>query len=111
MVKTKSIKIRIDLTGYLVDVYFTDNPEEFRNVNLIKKFPKLPKVEGEFIALHTFYWKHYPSRAWVILPHTKNIGLIVHEITHAVDRIIEYHGFEGTEIRAYLMEYIINKVL
>lgn len=38
-------------------------------------------------------------------------GLIVHEIAHAVDFIMEQHGFEGMEFRAYLQQHLYIAIM
>jgi len=38
-------------------------------------------------------------------------GLIVHEIAHTVDFIIERHGFEGYEFRAYLQQHLYIQIM
>lgn len=38
-------------------------------------------------------------------------GLIVHEIAHAVDFIIDHHGFEGYEFRAYLQQHLYIEIM
>jgi hypothetical protein len=38
-------------------------------------------------------------------------GLIIHEIAHAVDFIMEEHGFEGMEFRAYTQQYLYIEII
>ena len=38
-------------------------------------------------------------------------GLIVHEIAHAVDFIMERHGFEGMEFRAYTQQHLYIEIM
>ena len=38
-------------------------------------------------------------------------GLIVHEIAHAVDFIMERHGFEGMEFRAYTQQHLYIEII
>ena len=36
-------------------------------------------------------------------------GTLYHELSHATDHIIDDHLLEGTEVRAYIIEYLINE--
>ena len=41
----------------------------------------------------------------------KKIGLIAHEINHATDFIYKEHGFDCTELKSYLMQYVLTEIL
>lgn len=39
------------------------------------------------------------------------LGIIIHEIVHAVDFIMEHHDIENKEIRAYLTQYVFKQTI
>jgi len=50
----------------------------------------------------------------IIYPHKSKLELrktIIHESSHATDKVVESCGLEGTEARAYLNEYICSELL
>lgn len=41
----------------------------------------------------------------------EDIGILVHELNHVVDEQIKEKGFEGTEIKSYLLEFYTTEFL
>jgi len=41
----------------------------------------------------------------------ESMGTLVHELSHIVDAQVEEKAFEGTEVKAYLLEYYFLKYL
>lgn len=109
--KTRQKDLTIDFISYNVLVIITQHPELYVNTSLRRKFPKLPLVPGPFTAVHINY-DEYPRQSFIIIPTEAKESLeriLLHELTHAVDNIIDTFGFEGTEIRAYLLDYLFSE--
>lgn len=102
-------RILIDFCQYTIDIVFTEDVDSCYR-GLLRKFPHLIPSDGTFSAIHTCNYYDYPRRSWVILPMDATVGASAHEICHVVDRMMDYFGFEGTEIRAYAIEFILNKI-
>src|SRR5690348_5499679 len=94
--RNKTIKIYIHLFEHTVYVIFTKNPYYYRNTILYNKHKSLGKYEKNFVAIHT--WSEGMGKCWCILPNESEVHLVIHEVNHAVDAIIEMYGLEGTEI-------------
>lgn len=107
----KIFSVVIEFIDYEVHIAACQDPEHYRNVTLLKKRPDLGLVlDKEWEAIHSFD-NSYPRRSWIVMARSASPGVILHELTHVVDRIIQYFGFEGTEIRAYLLEYLFDKTI
>lgn len=117
MAKKKTPKIleetfKIEFCNYTLHIAYCDDPLSYRNNEFLKKFPKFePDPSNDWVAVHLHDPVAYPRHSFIIFPAIVDPAIVVHEIVHVVDRIIEYFGFEGTEIRAYMVEYFFNKVL
>ncbi len=103
-------RVKFDFCGYVVHVWKCADPYKFRNEDLIRSYPKLHKYNHDFHALHST-GKDYPGESFIIVPLKCSAGVLAHEIVHAVDRMMKYHGLKGTEMRAYGVEYVLNKVI
>lgn len=105
---TKTIikKIKLQIPNHVIHVVFTDNPTAYYKSILLSKYPKLPPLDGTATALQSENIDDYPNKSWIVLPHNPSKGLIVHEVIHAVDAIMAGFGFEGSEFRAYYVEYL-----
>lgn len=99
--KNTSIRITFEFLNFHVKVIFTTD------------IYKQAKKEGVPIQDQTKYAYCIGSDnyIWCFLPNNVEIAVLVHEVIHAVDHAMEYYGLEGTEVRAYMVDYIVGKVL
>jgi len=107
-IKDKKIKVYIDLFNHTIEVIFTKNPYFYRNVTLLKKHPQLGQYNKDFEAVCTH--DNFMGKAWCIVPNNCKVDLVVHEVNHAVDDMVEMYGLQGTEIKSYLLQYVLKKV-
>jgi hypothetical protein len=108
--KTRKKELTIDFIDYKILVIVTPHPELYANTALRRRYSNLPPIPGPFTAVHIDY-DAYPRQSFIIVPTQCKEGaerVLLHELTHAVDHIIEFFGFEGTEIRAYLLDYLFD---
>jgi len=99
--KNTSIRVSFDFVNFHVKVIFT--------TDIYKQAQK----EGVPIQDNTkyAYCIGINSHVWCFLPNNVEIAVLVHEVIHAVDHAMGYYGLEGTEVRAYMVDYIVGKVL
>lgn len=45
----------------------------------------------------------------VMIVLNNSLGTLAHEATHVADRIMEYRGLEGTEARAHIVGYVVER--
>lgn len=110
MPKTNTIKVKLQIPEVTIYVTRTTNPATYYNEVIVKKYPKLHPLLGTCTALQSESLENYPDKLWIVVPHGCTTGTLVHEITHTVDAIMKTFGFEGTEFRAYYIDYIISKL-
>ncbi len=104
------IKINIDWLGTDVHVFFVEDVAQFRNVELIEAFHKLPKMQYDTAgALHT-YVDEYPNDHFIILNTTADWGVIAHECYHCAKSILENSDIENEEATAYMLEHLVRKI-
>ncbi len=108
--KTSVEAYLIDFINYKLYVVRSSDPVTYRNTDFVKAWPKFgTDPSTDWVAVHLSD-DHYPRHSFIILPSKVENSIILHELTHVVDRIIDYFGFEGTEIRAYMLEYLYKQV-
>lgn len=106
----KYIKIKVDWLSVTVHVCFVNDVVNWRNVELLKKFPKLPKMEySEAYALHT-YSPEYPFDHFITLNENANWGTIAHECFHCAKQMLEHNDIFNEESTAHMLEYLISSV-
>lgn len=110
--KPQEFKVEIDFLEYKINFFIVEDVDKFRRGKLAKRYPHLNQRpdDDEYYAVHIYNRRTYPRQSFVVFPTDIDPGTAIHEITHVVDRMTEFHGLEGTEIRAHLMEYIFNEV-
>ncbi len=109
---TRKLTLTIEFVRYQVNMVFTADPAKYYNNTLLPEYPDLPNdLGGSIVAVHAADPEAYPRKSFIIFPLDCEAGVVLHELTHAVDNIIDYFGFEGTEIRAYLLEYLFNQTV
>jgi hypothetical protein len=108
--KSKTLKLQfIPCTIY---INLVEDVVYFRNVVLFKKFPLLGRCKDALNAdaLHTWDSDNYVGKFWITLPLNVGFDISVHETMHCVDAICETWGFDDTEFRAYLQEWILKEI-
>ena len=106
-----NFKIKVDWLAVTVHVYFVDDAMQWRNNDLIKKFPKLKKSKySEAYAMHTYDLDAYPFDRFVILNKKSNWGTIAHECYHCAKNMLEYNDIKNEEATAHLLEYLVTKI-
>lgn len=108
--KTNTVTIRLQIPDVTIYVIRTNNPGLYYTEKLLKKYPKLPPMTGTCLALQSANLECYVDKTWIVVPHDCSTSTIVHEIVHTVDAIMNAFGFEGTEFRAYYVDYIISQL-
>jgi len=68
-----------------------------------------PNSPGPYRGMYTYHdWDHY---IW-LSPAVNNIELtVVHETSHLIDNVFERTGLSCTEVRAYMLEYTVNRII
>lgn len=104
--------IRIDFLNVNIKVIIDNDVIKARN-QLCKYYPKLPQMEYDTSTegLHTAYYNYYPGKHWIFLRKNALISTISHEILHCVDTISSHYNIKDTEFRAYLLDYILTRII
>ncbi len=115
MTKPKFKKRDIDLkfVPYTVSIHIVKDVLEHRNGYLRSKFPNLGTYHhaaGYVSALHTSRHNQYFGKSWIIVPKDCSPFTASHEVVHCVDSICDLFGFDCTEFRAYMHEYILEQI-
>ena len=106
-----NFKIKVDWLAVTGHVYFVDDAMQWRNNDLIKKFPKLKKSKySEAYAMHTYDLDAYPFDRFVILNKKANWGTIAHECYHCAKNMLEYNDIKNEEATAHLLEYLVTAI-
>jgi hypothetical protein len=106
-----NFKIKVDWLDVTVHVYFVDDAMQWRNEDLIKKFPKLEKSKfSEAYAMHTYDVDAYPFDRFIILNKRSNWGTIAHECYHCAKNMLEYNDIKNEEATAHLLEYLVTTI-
>lgn len=113
MKRAKVHRINLDVYKRQVAVVFTSNVMDYEK-KLMKRYPKMTPI-SEAADENTLAVTHYNldeyDTIWVIMPTTgAGVAVLVHEVIHAVDEIMRYFDLEGTEVRAYLVQHIIEHI-
>lgn len=108
--KNRGVDIKLDFIDVTVHVAVTENVMRYRNDTLHKKWPNIGLYEGNPYGICTFA-SEYPHRVFVTLPYGGGDSILLHELIHAVDYVMEHRGLEGTEFRAYAVEYLFKESL
>lgn len=78
-----------------------------------KNFKESVKTPIEYDAVHYHQWHH--SIVCIFSDEEKDIKVVIHEITHAVQRLLSYLNipweYQNTELVANLMMYYISEWL
>lgn len=97
-------------SNYLIAVVFTDDIGLSRR----KRDDEIGhSLDGpRCTALHSYNDKTDDGIAWLFFARDVTPGVVAHEATHAVSRLLEYLGVTNydQEIFAYLVEYIVEQV-
>ena len=106
----KYILIKVDWLRIKVHVYFVDDVVAFRNGKLLKKFPKIPKMDySKAFALHT-YSAEYPWDYFITLNEKSTWGTIAHECYHCAKSILENDDIDNEEATAHMLSYLIEEI-
>jgi len=110
--KNKEYKLFIDLLNYTIVTVQTDDVIKYRNDVLKKKYPNIHYLNDTAEAM-AFLPNEGDNVLYIIFPYKTTYDslteIFIHEIVHIADHIIDTFGFEGTEIRAYLVQFIYSK--
>jgi hypothetical protein len=112
MNKIKSFKIKLAWIGKTVHVYFVDDVVEFRNGDLLKRFPMFHVMEDKSYCegLHSFNHEYYDHNI-IILKNNVTPGTIAHECYHAVCNICKQKDINDEETYAYLLDYLVDEII
>jgi hypothetical protein len=107
---TVSRTVDLEVFPYSVNFSFVDNPKNYLETDFRIYYPKFDYTSDGYAM--TVWNSEYKNRVFVILPHAARIdnNTKSHEVTHAVDQVMEKLGLEGTECRAYLVGYLMKKI-
>lgn len=96
-----------------ITIFFVGDVIEHRNGYMYKKWPYLGIMENtsNAVAIHTCDEENYFGHFWMTFPKGVDHAVIVHEITHCVDHICEAWGFDCTEFRAYLSDWLFTETI
>ena len=106
----KELKIEVDVYSASIHVFFVKDVLKFRNKNLRKRFPLIPKAKWDkAYALHTHSDK-YPNDYFIILNVKADWGTIAHESFHCSKSIMDSHDIDDEEAVANLLQYIVSNI-
>jgi hypothetical protein len=107
--KSKTLKLQfIPCTIY---INLVEDVPHFRNGVLYKKYPWLGLMTAQNVAaLNTWDETHYFGMFWITLPLDVTAPVAGHEALHCVDAICETWGFEDTEFRGYMIQWILEEI-
>lgn len=101
--KNKIIKIPIDLLDYTVIIVFTPDIQKYMDMK-IKLFGKQDLSNYTAICINRL------GESWCVLPNNSKSSLVCHEVSHAVDAVMENRGLYDGEVRSIIFEYIIRNI-
>lgn len=102
--------IYLDAYGYRITVVLTNSIEGSLGKRE-KTYPRTdwPKSFDNTLALHVYQSNN--NFAHIILPFNPNVGTVVHEVYHALHRLMYWIGAEEeNEIMAYHLGYVCHAV-
>jgi len=107
---TVSKIVDLEVFPYSVHFSFVDNPKTYLETDFRIYYPKFDYSSDGYAM--TVWNSEYKNLVFVIIPHDakNNNNVKSHEVTHAVDQIMERLGLEGTECRAYLVGYLMKEI-
>lgn len=109
--KVKIIEVTFPQSIWIY-VVRTDDVLHYRNNDMREKWPLLPGVvDDDPEGMHTCQYKDYPNTHWIILEHGSDMFTALHEVVHCTDAIMIWFGFEDTEFRAYMQEFLLKQIL
>lgn len=108
---TVSINIPLEVFPMSVVVDFVNNTKDYLDTDFNTYYPLFMPGEVDSYAV-TMWRRTYPSLVFVVIPHeAKNdTDTKSHEISHAVDKIMLRLGIDDTEVRAYLVGYLMRQI-
>lgn len=107
---SKRSKIKIDPYEALLHLVISDNVEKTKK-SLIKK--KLFTLEDSGEAEAWFIYDDPDEREyWIIIPTDATPGLIAHEVSHLVNKLLNTCGvsIDNDEASAYLIGFLVDKI-
>jgi hypothetical protein len=105
-------ELRLTFIPCYITICLVEDVVDHRNRYMLKRWPLLGimKNTNNSIALHTCDEDNYFGHFWITLPIGVSRHIIVHEITHCVDHICETWGFDCTEFRAYMADWLFSEI-
>lgn len=100
-------KIKLPIVGRELRIYY--GAKEFEDYKKACIALGLSKEDAQQLNPNHFSGHCVSDVLWVKDP--KDMIVIIHEMTHLIDNLIENIGLEGVEIKAYLTEWLMVEIL
>lgn len=99
-------KVTIDLFNY--EVYLIENDCDIKKAAKYLESSKIKEAlyEDDYVGICLTYY----NRSYIIVKDDK-ISTLAHEVLHSVQRICERRGVSDYETEAYLMDYILERLI
>lgn len=109
--KRSNSKKRIPIYVFDCDVLvvFTKNVQEYLRKS--KDFLFKKEIIDDWNAICFYNNFNNFNNIYIILPNNASTSLICHEVSHAVDLIMDYRGLKDGETKACIFEYLIKNII
>lgn len=112
MNRSKIYRVKLDVYKRQLTIVYTSDVAAYE-LKLLKKYPRLEEAGDpdttNAAAVSLYNFDEY-EMAWILMPKGSGPALLAHEVVHLADEIVKYFGLEGTEVRAYLVQHIMEHV-
>lgn len=97
-----------------IHISFVNDPKKYLNTDFLDFYPSFeiqqPSQYGN--AFTTWDYQHYPNKIFIVINHNdvSDVNTKSHEMSHAVDKMMLSLGINDTEVKAYLIGYLMTRV-